>query len=263
MSAGTLDSQHSILHYTEDCMPASRRHLIWDFDGTLGYRPGQWTGTMAQVLRRFADRDVDLEIVRPFMRKGFPWHNPLQVNPPMRAADDWWEALKPVFEEAFIACQVPRDQAGTLAGKVRCVYTDLAEWRLFEETAEVLKELLEEGWEHTILSNHVPELPSLIAGLGLVPLIRRVVNSAETGFEKPHPRAYHAALTALGDAAEVWMIGDNINADVLGAEAVGLQAILVRSEDPRASRRAESLRDVRGFLGESGLAGRTLPPNGR
>jgi len=44
------------------------------------------------------------------------------------------------------------------------------------------------------------------------------------------------------------MIGDSIDADVLGAESVGLRAILVRSEDVRALRRAESLRDVRNFL---------------
>jgi ribonucleotide monophosphatase NagD (HAD superfamily) len=45
------------------------------------------------------------------------------------------------------------------------------------------------------------------------------------------------------------MIGDNVEADVLGAESVGLRAILVRGKDPRALRRAETLRDVPKFLG--------------
>jgi putative hydrolase of the HAD superfamily len=52
-------------------------------------------------------------------------------------------------------------------------------------------------------------------------------------------------LEAPGD---VWMIGDNIQADVLGAESTGLRAILVRGEDPQASRRAADLQDVRRFL---------------
>jgi putative hydrolase of the HAD superfamily len=203
---------------------------------------------MVQVLRRFADREVDIEVLRPFMRKGFPWHNPNQANPSMRAADDWWDALLPIFEEAFVGCRLPPDKARALAGKVRSVYTDIAEWRLYEDTREVLTELLEEGWTHAILSNHVPELPSLIDGLGLGSLIHRIVNSAETGFEKPHPLAFQAVVAALEDPGAIWMIGDNINADVLGAEAVGLRAILVRNNDPRASRRAESLRDVRKFL---------------
>ena len=111
-----------------------------------------------------------------------------------------------------------------------------------------MTELLAEEWKHVILSNHVPELPSLVHGLGLSPLIHRVVNSAETGFEKPHTGAFQAALTSLDNPEEVWMIGDSMNADILGAESVGLRAILVRSDDARAPRRAESLRGVRQFI---------------
>ncbi|HUA61713.1 MAG TPA: HAD hydrolase-like protein, partial [Verrucomicrobiae bacterium] len=64
----------------------------------------------------------------------------------------------------------------------------------------------------------------------------------------PNPEAYRTALATIGATGNVWMIGDNITADVLGAEAAGLRAILVRTEDPRANRRAASLRDVRRFL---------------
>ena len=227
---------------------ASRKCLIWDFDGTLGCRPGQWSGTLVQVLDRFAGIQIDIETVRPFMRRGFPWHSPDVVNPPMRPADLWWEALLPVFEEAFVACGVSADQATRLAAKVRPAYIDLVEWKLFEDTKDVLEDLRRDGWSHAILSNHVPELPLLVEGLGLGPLIECVVNSATTGFEKPNPEAYRTALATIGATGNVWMIGDNITADVLGAEAAGLRAILVRTEDPRANRRAASLRDVRRFL---------------
>jgi len=230
-------------------MAQRRKYLIWDFDGTLGYRPGMWSGTMVQVLRRYAGIDVGIETIRPFMQKGFPWNGPDQPNSPLRTADDWWGGVQPVFEEAFARCGLSSDRARNLAGKVRSVYTDIDEWKLYDETMEVLGELREDGWTHTILSNHVPELPFLVNGLGLEPLIHRIVNSAETGFEKPHPGAFRSALSSLDDPDEVWMIGDNIHADVLGAESVGLRAILVRNEDPRALCRAESLRDVRLFIG--------------
>ena len=101
----------------------------------------------------------------------------------------------------------------------------------------------------SVLSNHVPELPCLIDGLGLSSLIHRTINSAETGFEKPNPLAFQAALAALDYPSQVWMIGDNVNADVMGAESVGLRAILVRGQDPRAARCASGLRDVRKFIG--------------
>jgi putative hydrolase of the HAD superfamily len=167
----------------------------------------------------------------------------------MRTADDWWAAVQPVFEAAFAGCGLPRDQAKSLANEVRSVYTDVAQWTLYDDTSELLRELLTEHWNHAILSNHVPELPSLVHGLGLSPLIHRVINSAETGFEKPHPGAFQSALTCLDSPDEVWMIGDSVHADILGAESVGLRAILVRSDDPRALRQADSLRDIRRFIG--------------
>jgi len=227
----------------------AEKYLIWDFDGTLGYRPGKWSGTMVEVLRHFAGLDMNIETVRPFMQKGFPWNSPDRANPPMRTADNWWAAMQHVFEGAFVGCGLPPQQARALAAKVRSVYTDVAQWRLYDDTMDVLRELLAEEWNHVILSNHVPELPSLVRGLGLSPLIHRIVNSAETGFEKPHPGAFQSALTSLDNPEEVWMIGDSMHADILGAESVGLRAILVRSDDPRAARRAESLRDVRQFIG--------------
>jgi FMN phosphatase YigB (HAD superfamily) len=51
--------------------------------------------------------------------------------------------------------------------------------------------------------------------------------------------------------AEVWMVGDNVVADVLGAEAVGISAVLVRRPDPRAARYADSLAGVERFLEEA------------
>lgn len=243
--------------YTAMSRPHTRGHLIWDFDGTLAYRSGQWSGAVAEALRRFGSLDADIETIRPFMRRGFPWHAPERANPPGRSASDWWRAVHPAFEEAFAACGATAGQARELAGRVREVYTDLSWWRVFDDTVEVLAELRARGWRHAVLSNHVPELPQLIRGLGLDSLIETVVNSAETGYEKPHPRAFAAALAALprGGAGEteqteeIWMIGDNIEADILGAEAVGLRAILVRNEDPRASRAARGLRDVIRMLG--------------
>ena len=54
--------------------------------------------------------------------------------------------------------------------------------------------------------------------------------------------------------AQVWMVGDNVVADVLGAEALGVPAVLVRRPDPRAARYADSLADVPAFLVDEAAA---------
>jgi putative hydrolase of the HAD superfamily len=48
----------------------------------------------------------------------------------------------------------------------------------------------------------------------------------EVGFGKPHPTAYETALQSLGAGAEdTWMVGDNLEWDVAGAQAVGIYGI--------------------------------------
>jgi putative hydrolase of the HAD superfamily len=48
----------------------------------------------------------------------------------------------------------------------------------------------------------------------------------EVGYGKPHRVAYETALRSLGAAAEdAWMVGDNLEWDVSGAQAVGIYGI--------------------------------------
>jgi putative hydrolase of the HAD superfamily len=75
----------------------------------------------------------------------------------------------------------------------------------------------------------VPELPALVGALGLEDLIDGVYTSAAIGYDKPHPEAFRHALRESGDPARRWMVGDNPVADVKGAQALGIPALLIRT----------------------------------
>lgn len=229
------------------------RYLIWDFDGTLAYREGLWTGALVEVLRQGApDCAATADDLRPHLQPGYPWHDPHQAYP-IRGADQWWEDLAPVFERAFMVVGVRPIQVRTLAREVRKVFVGPSHWRLFGDTFPTLHLLSAQGWTHLILSNHVPELGALVAHLGLDRQVRRVFNSAETGYEKPYPLAYHSVLDHIasqGGAEAVWMIGDSLAADVAGAEAAGIPAILVRRHHPEATRCCEDLTGVPAIIGQ-------------
>ena len=75
-------------------------------------------------------------------------------------------------------------------------------------------------------------------------MVAAVFNSAETGYEKPHPRAFEAVLEAFPSSDTFWMIGDNAHADVAGAEALGIPAILVRQPQQDIERYCEDLIQV-------------------
>jgi putative hydrolase of the HAD superfamily len=127
---------------------------------------------------------------------------------------------------------VPSRAAADSARRVRTIYPDPARWCPFDDTLPALTLLAESGWRHAVLSNHVPALPRFIDALGLTGSSDAIVNSACTGYEKPHPQAFRAALDAAGRPDRVWMIGHNLVADVAGANAAGIDALLVRGANP-------------------------------
>lgn len=205
------------------------RFLVWDFDGTLGYRVGRWSSALHSVLEEaIPDPDRTQEALNAQLRTGFPWHTPEVPHPQLSSPDSWWNALLTVFVRAFEAGGVGPPASLVLAGKVREAYVDPRHWRLFDDAVPILRDLSSRGWTHLILSNHVPELPEILRALGLEDHILQVFNSAESGYEKPHPRAFDGVLEIVAGAEAAWMVGDNPEADIRGAEAVGLPAILVR-----------------------------------
>lgn len=135
-------------------------------------------------------------------------------------------------------------EARRLVDGVRAAYTDATGWQLFDDTVPVLTTLRDRGWRHIVLSNHMPELSELIGALGLSDLLAAVYSSGCTGVEKPHRRAFEAVFAQHPAARSGWMIGDSWRADVQGGLAVGMRAILVRSEHPEAVLRCKTLTDV-------------------
>ncbi|MEE8353712.1 MAG: HAD-IA family hydrolase [Dehalococcoidales bacterium] len=204
--------------------------IIWDFEGTLVARPGLWRSAVMEVLNEHEPRhQVDEEQIRPYLRDGFPWHRPEEPHLHLATPDDWWLQLEPVFARAYQGVGFDRTRAEELATIVRRCFVNPERFVVFDDTIPALKHLSERGWKHVILSNHVPELPDIVAALGLSSHIDVCITSALTGYEKPNREAFRIALSMAGTPAAVWVIGDNLTADVRGAEALGLPAILVRS----------------------------------
>jgi len=225
-------------------------YLIWDFHGTLGYRAGGiWTASLAKVLEvERPDFAFEIEAIRPHVQSGFPWHTPEVSHTHITSADAWWESLRPLFTKTFQSIGLANDEADRLSRKVREVYADPSEWRLFDDTRPALDRLSEAGWTHCILSNHIPELAAIVSHLGVLDRFVAVVNSAEIGYEKPHPEAYRRALQELSRPEVVWMIGDSYEADIAGAWALGIPGILVRRKDARAEQWCETLVAVADLL---------------
>ena len=229
------------------------RTVFWDFHGTLADDPGGWPGALIEVLDRYAPgHGVDREEVRPFLRDGFPWHRPDKAHPELSRPNAWWENLEPLFGNAYEGVGIQPARSRELAREVRTMYVRPERQKLFDHSVVTLESLRKDGWRQMILSNHAPELPEIVDGVGLSGFFDAVIGSATTGYEKPNRRAFEIALEAAGNPEIAWMVGDNPEADVLGAERAGIPAILVRKEDPRCSRIASDLRAVLEIIRRTG-----------
>lgn len=77
-----------------------------------------------------------------------------------------------------------------------------------------------------VTNNIVVEQIDKLKHLRLEHLVDELITSEETGFIKPDPGIFHAALERCGcRAEEVVMVGDSWRSDILGAHQAGIRAI--------------------------------------
>jgi putative hydrolase of the HAD superfamily len=227
-------------------MDKINRLILWDFEGTLVDRPGRWRSALMEVLDTHEPgHQVGMEQIRPFLKDGFPWHRPDEVHIHLNQPDEWWSQVGQLFTRAYEGVGFSSSRAKELSSYVRDVFINPDRFIIYEDTIPALTTLHEKGWRHAVLSNHVPELQNIVTKLGLDPYFEYCFTSGVTGYEKPNPKAFQFALQGTGQPGEVWMIGDNVDADVRGAEAIGIRAILVRDiENTIAKYYAQNLNEA-------------------
>ncbi|MEC7654133.1 MAG: YjjG family noncanonical pyrimidine nucleotidase [Bacteroidota bacterium] len=121
---------------------------------------------------------------------------------------------------------VETQELGEKLGK-HYVKTSPHKTNLFEGAKEVLSELQDRGHKQVILTNGFEEVQHIkVEKCGLLPYFDEVITSDTMGYKKPHPMAFSLALERVGARADnVVMIGDNLDADVLGAKAQNIAQI--------------------------------------
>lgn len=212
----------------------SREHkaILWDFDGTL-VKFTSWRLALMDILDECEPgHSIHQEQLRPFLKDGFPWHRPDEPHLHLDNPDKWWQALGPIFIRAYQGIGFNCQRSCELAALVREHMNKPERYIIYEDAVQVLQDLKERGWKHVILYNHMPELPQVVDALGLFEYIDFCIASGVTGYEKPNPMAFSIALSTVGNPDKLWVVGDNLNSDIKGAEASGISAILVHSPRP-------------------------------
>ena len=209
---------------------ASRGVLWFDFDGTLVSRPMMWSEVAIRLLERDSPgHGVTREVMDAQVSQGMPWHRVGHAHPELSTSALWWHAVSQRYVEIFEALGLPGAATTTAFEELRGDILNADRYVVFDDVVPALRRAAAGGWRSLIVSNHVPELESLVSALGLTPFFDSIVGSAVVGYEKPHPLLFEEALRRTGADRPIWMIGDNANADCAPVCTMGHNAVLVRS----------------------------------
>jgi FMN hydrolase / 5-amino-6-(5-phospho-D-ribitylamino)uracil phosphatase len=127
-----------------------------------------------------------------------------------------------------------------------------AHFELYDDALPVLALLRERGLKIGLLSNSSRDLDEFVTHHRLD--VDAVLTSHAHGKTKPHETIFRALLDLLGvEPAEAVMVGDTIEDDVEGAQAVGMRAVLLDREGryPEVADRLDDLRELPVVLGIS------------
>jgi putative hydrolase of the HAD superfamily len=171
------------------------------------------------------------------------------------------------LEALFLLNGVPAQRLGEVRSCLGRMHQERHLWSAVAAgSRESLARLRAAGLRLGVVSNSDGRVEQALRAAGLRQYFDVVVDSALVGVEKPDPRIFQAALTALGVAPEETLyVGDLYEIDVIGARAAGIEAVLLGCAEAGSypsCRTASSIEDlVNSLLAGETLMGPTPIPN--
>jgi putative hydrolase of the HAD superfamily len=228
--------------------------VLFDAGETLVHPHPSFPELLAQILAT-AGHDVDPVTIRDKVHvvadifttaaaEGELWS-----TSPERSRAFWDRVYSRLLDEISIPFE-----AG-VAGLIYGTFTDLANYRLFDDVLPTLERLEAAGLALGVVSNFEEWLERLLESLQVTRYFDVRVISGVEGVEKPDPKIFLLALDRIGvEPQEAVYVGDSVHFDVEPATAVGMLGVLLdrRSRYPdHAGVRIASLEELPGILEKS------------
>ncbi len=202
---------------TEIAIPQGVRWIVLDAVGTL-IRPRE---SVAQVYRQLG-LDHGLDLAESLIATRFSaaisqadWS--VASHEGQRQA--WHAIVQSVFVEAG---------ATTLPALFEALWDRFAQpsaWRVFDDVPPALRQWEKAGYALAIASNFDHRMPGVVAGLPELQPCQQLFWSSGVGVAKPDVRFFRHIETQLkATPAELLMIGDTHEMDILGARGAGWHA---------------------------------------
>jgi putative hydrolase of the HAD superfamily len=208
--------------------PSAIAAVIFDFGGVLTNDPFRMMAPIAEAINMTPHEFAAIAIgMGDYSAGDHPWH---QLEREEIALDDYNAAVivlarsmgHPTFPP------LPVERIGTLVQQVR------------PQMLDFIADLRAVDIRTAICTNNVRALSRWRSDTNADELVDVVVDSSEVGMRKPEARMFHYVADQLGCAPSACLFLDDMQANVDGARAIGMHALLV-SEPDAAIAQARSL----------------------
>jgi len=217
------------------------RAVLFDAAETLFTTRGTVGQIYGSIARRYGST-APVEAIQAAFARQFRGAGPLSIED----QKGWWkDVVHRVFSEVGMV-----DNFDQFFDEVYERFRSSEGWVLFPDTIEALTDLKRSGLKLGVISNFDNRIYSVMKSLNILHFFDTVTLSSETGYCKPDPEIFDAAIQALGvPASEVLLVGDSLRDDVEAGMRAGLHAALLDRDNrhpgvehvPRISSLTEAL----------------------
>ncbi len=199
-------------------------HIFWDLDHTLWDYSTNSRLTIYELFEKHAIHQR-IEHGPAVFHDTYSKHNDLAWLMYREGQIDKDALRKQRFQNTFL--ELGADPEG-IAEIFEIEFVEICRSKphLIEGAMEVLSFFEKTYRQHIITNGFKEALDHKILNSGIKHFFDTITNSEDSGYQKPNPEIFHIALNDAGATIEnSVMIGDNLEADVLGAYQLGMKCV--------------------------------------
>jgi putative hydrolase of the HAD superfamily len=206
--------------------------VFFDLGFTLIYFNGDFEKIVSDSYSILANRLIEAgypldadEFARRFTEKMRAYYKQREIDLIERPVDQFVKEILAEIHDQHIPAQIAR-----MAMNEMYLNTE-KHWQIEAETHATLKTLRDMQFKLGLITNASDawDVNNLIDEYGLRSYFSAILISASEGIRKPDPRIFEKACSLTGIAfEEAVMVGDTLDADILGAHNCGMKAVWVR-----------------------------------
>ena len=207
------------------------RAIFFDMDDTLLNTSRGVEESWQLVCREFAPRlSIDSDALREAIKKQASdfWKDEAAVE--LRWRTRLHDARRHIVELALTSEGLDVAVAEELS--MRYWHENRSRMQLFDDAITTLEALRSRGYRLGLITNGPAEMQlDKLARFELEPYFDVVVIEGVFGKGKPAPEVFsHALAMTETDAGEAWHVGDNLYADIGGAQSLGIHGVWIHRE---------------------------------